>query len=585
MYADFGMIGFATSTKGSATLATFNGQTFIIASTTGGYNTGLGIGTQANTTNGVANTSLGYSALTANTAGGNNVAIGYLSMNANTTGPNNVSVGQSSLLHNTGGSANTALGDSTLNSLDGTESAAYGNTAAGAFSLFSLTTGIVNTALGDNAGFSQISGDANIAIGNDVDLPNLTGSNQLNIGNVVYGSGMYDGFPGNYSSAPVTNAKFAVSSSSPFAQFAIHAVDGSTNKTLFAIGSSTASATTTILVVTNAGTVGLSTTSPWGELSIEMNTSNPSFVVSNQGSTTPSFYIGGVNQNGVIGIGTTTTSTTTPLQVQSSSAVNGLAVASFTNNSGTCFISPTNTGLSCSSDIRLKKNINTLASSSLDAIHLLRAVTYNWNSEATGTPTHTGFIAQEVEAILPDIVSTDMFGMKSVNYAGLTPYLASAIQEMNLKLDTIASTTASSTPESQSFATSFYANIFARMTTWLASAGNGIADLFATTIHAKTLYADKLCLGATCVTESQLQALLVGQTAQAASPSSPAPTDSGSSTSPVLSESSDISASSTPSTTTSNSDTATSTPVVTVSEPIPVPDVPVGDGSSTPTTQ
>ena len=54
------------------------------------------------------------------------------------------------------------------------------------------------------------------------------------------------------------------------------------------------------------GNVGIGTTSPWGKLSLEMDTASPSFVVGNQGSTTPSLYVGGVNQNGFIGIGTTT---------------------------------------------------------------------------------------------------------------------------------------------------------------------------------------------------------------------------------------------------------------------------------------
>ncbi len=52
------------------------------------------------------------------------------------------------------------------------------------------------------------------------------------------------------------------------------------------------------------GAIGVASTSPWGQLSIEISTSSPSFVVANTGSTTPAFYIGGTNQNGHIGIGT-----------------------------------------------------------------------------------------------------------------------------------------------------------------------------------------------------------------------------------------------------------------------------------------
>ena len=50
--------------------------------------------------------------------------------------------------------------------------------------------------------------------------------------------------------------------------------------------------------------LGVGTTSPWAQLSVEMDTSNPAFVVSNNGSSSPAFYVGGVNQDGMVGIGT-----------------------------------------------------------------------------------------------------------------------------------------------------------------------------------------------------------------------------------------------------------------------------------------
>ncbi|MEK7552748.1 MAG: hypothetical protein AAB505_01410 [Patescibacteria group bacterium] len=60
-----------------------------------------------------------------------------------------------------------------------------------------------------------------------------------------------------------------------------------------------------ILLGTNvASNVGIGIASPTGTLSVEMSTTNPSFIVSNTGSSTPAFYIGGVNQNGRVGLGT-----------------------------------------------------------------------------------------------------------------------------------------------------------------------------------------------------------------------------------------------------------------------------------------
>ncbi|HSE35000.1 MAG TPA: right-handed parallel beta-helix repeat-containing protein [Candidatus Paceibacterota bacterium] len=58
--------------------------------------------------------------------------------------------------------------------------------------------------------------------------------------------------------------------------------------------------------VSNAGLVGVGTTSPWAKFSVEMDTTNPAFVISNDASSSPSFYVAGVNQNGFVGFGTTT---------------------------------------------------------------------------------------------------------------------------------------------------------------------------------------------------------------------------------------------------------------------------------------
>ena len=80
--------------------------------------------------------------------------------------------------------------------------------------------------------------------------------------------------------------------------------DFSTNR----VGIGTASPLNTLTVSGNAdftGNVGVGTTSPWGALSVELGTLSPGFVVSNTGSSSPAFYVSGVNDDGVVGIGTT----------------------------------------------------------------------------------------------------------------------------------------------------------------------------------------------------------------------------------------------------------------------------------------
>jgi hypothetical protein len=104
-------------------------------------------------------------------------------------------------------------------------------------------------------------------------------------------------------------------------------------------------------------------------------------------------------------------------------------------------------------------------------------------------------------------------------------YMVEAIKELHLNLATIASSTASSTPDSQSFAASIFHNLFARITAWLADATNGITDLFAKNLYASNITADtgtfhqvaadELCArdgpgdqNPVCVTKTQLAALL-----------------------------------------------------------------------------
>ncbi|MPL87267.1 hypothetical protein SDC9_33267 [bioreactor metagenome] len=131
------------------------------------------------------------------------------------------------------------------------------------------------------------------------------------------------------------------------------------------------------------------------------------------------------------------------------SAVSGI-VARFTNSTGNCTINPTNTALACSSDMNLKKNITNLASgedfvlasvdldtnsNTLKKLNSLSPILYNWSVEEDGLPRHIGFIAQEVERIFGDLVSTDDNGMKAVNYIGFVPYLVQGIQEQTSLLN------------------------------------------------------------------------------------------------------------------------------------------------------
>jgi len=84
------------------------------------------------------------------------------------------------------------------------------------------------------------------------------------------------------------------------------------------------------------------------------------------------------------------------------------------------------------SDSRLKENVNNLKSS-LDKVLMLRGVNYEWIGE-NKDGTHVGYIAQEVEEIIPEVVvENDLmkFGgvYKTIRYEEIIPYLSEAIKE------------------------------------------------------------------------------------------------------------------------------------------------------------
>ena len=83
------------------------------------------------------------------------------------------------------------------------------------------------------------------------------------------------------------------------------------------------------------------------------------------------------------------------------------------------------------SDATLKTNVETL-SGSLDAVKSLRGVSFDW-LENGGS--EIGVIAQEVEAVLPDVVSTNDEGIKSVKYGNMVAVLIEAIKEQQAQID------------------------------------------------------------------------------------------------------------------------------------------------------
>lgn len=72
-------------------------------------------------------------------------------------------------------------------------------------------------------------------------------------------------------------------------------------------------------------------------------------------------------------------------------------------------------------------------------VRRLRGVTFEWTEDAPdGLRGHDlGVIAQEVEEVFPELVSTDEQGYKRVNYAGLIAPLIEALKELDARVETL----------------------------------------------------------------------------------------------------------------------------------------------------
>jgi flagellar capping protein FliD len=81
------------------------------------------------------------------------------------------------------------------------------------------------------------------------------------------------------------------------------------------------------------------------------------------------------------------------------------------------------------SDQRLKQNIHPL-DNALTKLQGLRGVNFEWKkSQDQEAGTQIGLIAQEVEGVLPELVSTDGDGYKSIAYGQLSAVLIEAVKE------------------------------------------------------------------------------------------------------------------------------------------------------------
>jgi hypothetical protein len=96
-------------------------------------------------------------------------------------------------------------------------------------------------------------------------------------------------------------------------------------------------------------------------------------------------------------------------------------------------------GLVETSDRNEKQNIQTV-DNALDKVMNMRGVNFEWKqnaSETRSTDTQLGFVAQELEEVLPEVVMTNEDGQKSVAYSHVTAVLVEAVKELQATIETL----------------------------------------------------------------------------------------------------------------------------------------------------
>ena len=90
-----------------------------------------------------------------------------------------------------------------------------------------------------------------------------------------------------------------------------------------------------------------------------------------------------------------------------------------------------------SSDRRLKNNITPIENP-LEKIDKIGGYTFDWNEKQDSYKGHDiGVIAQEIEEVLPELVTTRDTGYKAVKYDKIVPLLIESIKELQKKVKDI----------------------------------------------------------------------------------------------------------------------------------------------------
>jgi len=122
------------------------------------------------------------------------------------------------------------------------------------------------------------------------------------------------------------------------------------------------------------------------------------------------------------------------VSIRNYDGTNMIESARFTHDKLTC--AGDVIGYGSPSDIRLKENIKPIESA-LDKVSKLQGVTFDWKKSDSilNIKEDIGFIAQDVQEVLPELVRENSDGMLSMRHQGITPILLEAIKELKAEIE------------------------------------------------------------------------------------------------------------------------------------------------------
>jgi hypothetical protein len=257
-----------------------------------------------------------------------------------------------------------------------------------------------------NVGIGTTTPSVKLEVGGAVRVGLLSDNNNSTVGE---GSRLYFSGGGDWASYNSDNSDpiFAVryNSASDKSQLRINVGDGSDSGDRIELGSTISGAWTPALIVEADSKVGIGTIVPLSKIGVLGNASIGATYGAIAAPTS------GLIIEGNVGIGTTTPGT----------------YALYIN--GTGYLNTT--AWAYSSDRRLKENISQIQAG-LPVIQQLKPVKFDY---IKGEKKQAGFIAQEVEKVLPDIITKDKDGMLAMKTESIIPYLVKAVQEQQKEIE------------------------------------------------------------------------------------------------------------------------------------------------------